>query len=1024
MKQFMTPTMRITIGLVSLLISLVLAAELIGFLPDRESSALDARTKVVEALAVQTAYSASRNDNRSVQMTLQSAVSRNEDILSAAIRRVDGTMLAQAGDHQAHWKGLQDARSTPTQVQVPIFHNRKKWGQVELSFTPLEAFSGFEGFRKSVFGLLGFLAFVGFLVFFIYLRRALSELDPSGVIPDRVRSAFDALAEGVLIVDEADRIILANKSFGAMIDRPAETLAGQSASKLQWQAAKTGGRPEHYPWNDAIRDKKSKTGVPLMLDMPSGPMRHFMVNGAPILDGKGKPRGALATFDDVTDLQQKNEELQSSLQSLEKSKEEVAKQNQELQFLATRDPLTGCLNRRALFERFDRMFEHAQQGGEGLSCVMVDIDHFKNINDRYGHAAGDKVIQYVAESLDEICRDSDLLCRYGGEEFCMVFPGIDIDKAVSIADRLRLSIHDGFDARFTSSNGLTVSLGVAVFEPGIDTPAELINRADKALYSAKSTGRNRVIRWTEEARTLRTNILNVGDGELPDTDKSMLVERLDVSAIHQGEKVQRMREQVMQLDALIEQKSGEVHKTRGFDGPTSLPNRVLFYDRVEQMLSMAQRDANMVAILYLDIDLLQRDADVLGPVFGDELLHEATTRMLSVIRGTDAMSILGDIERTTSISRLAADEFGIALGGLEDVEHVTWVTQRLFDALSEPLEVDGNEIYMTCSVGISLYPNDGEDSETLIMRASTARHHAKTALGRNKFIFFADEMNARSYEQLRLEGQLRQAISRNELVLHYQPKVDMRRRRITGLEALVRWEHPDMGLIGPEWFIHIAEHTGFIADIGLWVLKTACAQMQKWQDDAPDCRMAVNLSAIQLRDPNLVEQIVTILDESGLSPESLELEVTETALMDNVDTAQRALEGLRERGIHISIDDFGTGYSSLSHLKKFVVDSLKIDRSFIADIASNQNDAALVAAIVAMAHRMSLRVVAEGVETETQARFLTKLQCDEAQGYLLSMPIPAEVMGTMLREDNIGKLLSNDVTESIDATASNLAAIR
>jgi EAL domain-containing protein (putative c-di-GMP-specific phosphodiesterase class I) len=329
---------------------------------------------------------------------------------------------------------------------------------------------------------------------------------------------------------------------------------------------------------------------------------------------------------------------------------------------------------------------------------------------------------------------------------------------------------------------------------------------------------------------------------------------------------------------------------------------------------------------------------------------------------------------------------------------VTWILQRLFDALSTPLEIENGEVYANCSVGIGLYPNDGKDVETLVRCASMARHHAHSALGRHKFQFYAEDMNQRSYEHILLEGQLREAIGRGEFRLYFQPEVDIRSGQVRSMEALIRWQHPEMGLIGPDKFIPIAEHSGFIIDLGDWVLRSACRQMKIWLAEGNDqVRVAVNLSALQIQSDKLVESVLRILDEVGLDPKYLELEVTETAMIDNVGKIDRVLQKLRSKGIHIAIDDFGTGYSSLSHLKHLVVDKLKIDRSFIKDVTSNQTDAALVGAVIAMARRMKLRVVAEGVETREQFDYLRSLKCDIAQGYYISKAVPAEEAAELLK---------------------------
>ena len=993
MNKIMTPTMRVTLGIVSLTISLLLAAEFFGFFPDRTLLALEARQKFCETLAVQLSWDAMRNDLRGIQNTLESVVERNDELLSAAFRSERNGEMAIAGDHETHWIPRTDDMSTSTHVQVPIHQDEERWGTVELSFRPLNSASGMAAITQSSFSVLIFVGLFGFGFYFLFLQRALKELDPSAVIPERVKAAFDALAEGVIIVDEKERVVLANESFGKMTGRKPIALTGVKASDLDWLVSREGEQATILPWQLAIEDRSTQVGVPLLMPSDAGGIRTLMVNSAPILDGKGKSRGALATFDDVTDLEKRNTELRDTLDRLSKSRAEVKRQNEELKFLATRDPLTGCLNRRAAFERFQNVLEEVSESGSPLSCIMIDIDHFKKINDRYGHTAGDKVIKFVAKSLREAARVEDIVARYGGEEFCLILPGIDVDDASLFAERLRETIYNDFRTKFSSKRELTVSLGIAGYKHGEESAMELLNRSDQALYAAKAHGRNRSVRWDDpEVSALAADSTNL-TAAIP--DQSMLVEKLE--DFTQTLQVQKLNEKVVELDAMIEEKSLELHRKHGFDELTGLPNRILFYDRVAQALAGARRDGKVVAALYLDIVLVRQVNDAQETITDDNLLKAATKRLATVLRDSDTVTNLDGVVENVTISRLANNEFGVSLSNLGSTEAVTWIVQRLFDSLSQPIEVGDASVFANCTIGISLYPNDGNDVETLIRHASTARHHAKVGAGRHKYMFFAQEMNERSYQQIKLEAQMRQAIENDEFELYYQPAFDVGSGRIVGLEALIRWQHPELGMLGPQDFIPIAEHTGFIGKLGDWVMTTACAQMKAWTDlGVRGVRVAINLSAMQLRSDSLEKQVRAILDATGVEPDCVELEVTETALMDDVQHAQRALERVRDLGVHVAIDDFGTGYSSLSHLKYFVVDKLKIDKSFIRDVTRDKRDAAVVGATIAMAKLLGASVVAEGVETEEQLKFLRKRQCDIAQGFLLGRPQPADEAGQLL----------------------------
>lgn len=485
-------TLRVSLGVASLTICLLLTAELIGVLPNTTNVKLDSRQKSVELVAVQVAAAATRNDVRMVQTILTTVVERDENILSAALRR-RGSVLAIAGPHDRVWEPPADGISTPTHVQVPIMKQKSEWGLVELTFKPLQAVT-LATWRESPYAVFVFVGLAGFALYFLFLRRALAELDPSSVVPEHVRSAFNALAEGVIIIDEEERIVLANDEFATMMRRTAVSLLGVNASELAWIESPEGER-KSYPWQQAIEEEKAQTGISLRLQSTKDEVRNFVVNSAPILDGKGRPRGALATFDDVSEIEKMNGELESAMTNLSQTQEAVERKNKELQYLATRDPLTSLLNRRALFELFEKRFENAQKEGSELTGLMIDIDEFKSVNDTFGHSAGDKVIEYVAKKLIAFAKFGDLTARYGGEEFCMVLPGSSLEEAAELAERLRASVCDDFKDQFSWDTKLTISIGVANIEGARDTMTALLNRADKALYAAKTNGRDLVVKW-------------------------------------------------------------------------------------------------------------------------------------------------------------------------------------------------------------------------------------------------------------------------------------------------------------------------------------------------------------------------------------------------------------------------------------------------------------------------------------------------------------------------------------------------
>lgn len=420
------------------------------------------------------------------------------------------------------------------------------------------------------------------------------------------------------------------------------------------------------------------------------------------------------------------------------------------------------------------------------------------------------------------------------------------------------------------------------------------------------------------------------------------------------------------------------------DSLTDLPNRLLFMDRLSQAMARVRWHNRLVAILFLDLDRFKRINDTLGHDVGDQLLKVVAERLRACIRTGD------------TVARMGGDEFTIILSDVAQVEDVPRVAQKIIDAISRPFSLMGQELFITVSMGISLFPNDGQDAQTLVKNADVAMYRAKEQ-GRNHYQHYSPAMNVRTLERLALENNLRHALERKELLLHYQPRVDLETGRITGVEALLRWQYPDLGLIPPSQFIPLAEETGLIIPIGEWVLRTACIQNKLWQSMGFfPMRVAVNLSARQFQQRSLVETISHVIKETGLDPHYLELELTEGLIMKNAELTITTLRDLHEMGIQVSIDDFGTGYSSLSYLRRFPIHALKIDQSFVRDITTDPDDTVIVTAIILLAHSLKLKVIAEGVETQEQLDFLRSLKCHEMQGYLFSRPLPAEEMTKLL----------------------------
>lgn len=486
---------------------------------------------------------------------------------------------------------------------------------------------------------------------------------------------------------------------------------------------------------------------------------------------------------------------------------------------------------------------------------------------------------------------------------------------------------------------------------------------------------HRILMPEDEVRVVHTQgMVLVGENGVPDLVRSVVQ---DITARKQSE--------------------ARIHRLAYYDEMTGLPNRELFREHAGNLLAGAVREATKVAVIFLDIDRFRRINDSMGHAVGDLLLKSIAERLSSCVRGSDTIAKAQSSEfEGYSLARLGADEFMLLIGGLQREEHATKFAQRILDELSAPLIAQETEVFITGSVGISLYPNDGGDVDTLLKHADTALEHAKNA-GGNCFRFFSSDMNQRARERIGIEAQLNRALENDELRVHYQAQTSLSTGKLVGLEALLRWR-PDGGApISPGEFIPIAEETGLIVPIGKWVLNTVCAQLAAWQADGHAVvPVAVNLSARQFENQNLEDDIRESLETSGVDPRYLELELTERVIMSDAEETRRKLEALKSLGVRLSVDDFGTGYSSLSYLKRFPLDAMKVDQSFVKDLHKDSVDEGIVRAIVALAKSLNLTTIAEGVETDIQRAILAKLGCDWYQGYLFGRPEPASKIVSLL----------------------------
>ncbi|MEA3242260.1 MAG: EAL domain-containing protein, partial [Pseudomonadota bacterium] len=420
------------------------------------------------------------------------------------------------------------------------------------------------------------------------------------------------------------------------------------------------------------------------------------------------------------------------------------------------------------------------------------------------------------------------------------------------------------------------------------------------------------------------------------------------------------------------------------DALTGLPNRLLFLDRLQQAIKKAHREDNQLAVLFVDLDRFKQINDSLGHAMGDAVLKAVARRLQGCLREDDV------------VARLGGDEFTIIMDALHKPQHAMVLAQKLIRSVQRPVRHDDHELYVSASVGISLYPQDGQNADVLLQNADAAMYKAKDE-GRSNFQFYTADMTELAFERVLMEAHLHRALEKKQFVVYYQSQVDLLSGELTGLEALVRWQHPELGLLSPTKFISLAEDTGLILPLGKWVLQTACRQIAAWHKaDLYPGRIAVNLTGNQLKNDKVLPTIEQILEESSCQPDWLELEITESVIMEQHGRSFNILQKIKELGIELAIDDFGTGYSSLSHLKRLPVSRLKIDRSFIRDIPQDSSNKAITRAVIAMGKSMGLKVIAEGVETMAQKAFLQAEQCDEIQGYIYGPPLPAEQMTGVL----------------------------
>ncbi|MFK7858325.1 MAG: EAL domain-containing protein [Granulosicoccus sp.] len=954
---------QLALSMVLIVLGVLFSAELLGIGADPRESLRQARTTVAESLAVQLSVFASLGDTVSIDRAVSSLIIRSDDIRAASLVLDDGTVLAKHGDIEA-LESVESA-STLTHVKLPILNGERTWGEVRVVFVP-------GGIAAREFGWFVFVGLCSFMSFALFLGRALIQLDPGRVVPSRVETAFDLFTAGVVILDEHLRIIMTNGTIAQLMGRPAREMTGSTMEQWSWQEE----LGHQAPWVTTLHSGVPVSDRPLRLIGADGQEKLLSVSCARV-GTDGQARGVLVTLDDFTALEHRNRELSEALRELQLSKEAISVKNRKLEILATTDPLTGIANRRTLMERLERDLEQAQRDNTKLSCIMCDIDHFKQVNDTHGHSVGDEVIKAVADNLGSFCTDKDTIGRYGGEEFVMVLPGIGAEGVTKLAERVRVAIIAlATGDRLDPVEHLSASFGVAELSSEMHAGASLIEAADKALYAAKEGGRNRV--------------------ELYDQYKPQSVNmESDITVLKIEPSVEDLaRARVIELETLLNEHRSSLESLREFDMLTGIPMRSLFLRRVETELIRSQRNGSGVGVMSFELRDLDRIISTFGYALSDALVVEFVERLETGLRTTD---IVSNLTTEHNLSRITSNEYGVLLSDLADTTSALIVVTRLKRLLAQPFRIGEERVYIGVNIGIALATTGESDATMLFSQASEARVDASAKPEKVSHAFALAVLDEESHNYIRLEADLHDALEHEELEVWFQPKFDPVKNKITGMEALLRWNHETRGSISPAIFVAVAESNGLINQLSTLVLDKTLRQIVLWRTMGFDSlRVSVNVSPMQLHAESLVADTLSALDRFGVDGKQLEIELTETSVLDRPEEARKALQKLRAEGISISMDDFGTGYTSLALLADLPLDVVKIDRSFITGINESERSSAIVGSIITMAHALQLRVVGEGVETDEELDVLSSYGCDEVQGYLISRPQPAEEITAFL----------------------------
>jgi diguanylate cyclase (GGDEF)-like protein/PAS domain S-box-containing protein len=817
----------------------------------------------------------------------------------------------------------------------------------------------------------GYAALLGFVVI---VAIAFRKYDLVAITPSlAAREIIGTMADVLFVCDRDGRIEFANAAAERVLGYPAESLVGRQFEEL----LVTG---EEDPFSESFR-RRSIRNMERRFAGRGGNQVDLMMSLAPVVQ-HGEPAGVVILGRDMREQKDAEREVRRAVTLLESTLDSTADG-----ILVIGDGGRVLTHNQRFAEMWRipaELLEEKDDSGliRHVLDQLVDPEHFlRTVESLYA--------QPEAESFELLeFKDGRRFERYStgraveGIANVRVWSFRDVSSRFAAEAALReselryrlLFEQNAAGVCVTEVSGLIIDCNLTFATMLGYARSDLIGRQAGELY-ARPAQRTDLMSVLDDSPTLNSVELELrkkdGQAIWGLMNLTLVGDRIHTTVVDISDR-KRAEEQI------------EFHAYH--DVLTHLPNRKLFTDRLTQSISRARRANKPLAVMFVDLDHFKSINDTLGHEAGDELLLEMAIRLRANVREDD------------TVARLGGDEFTIILAELRQPEDAVSVAEKIIKAVEQPLSIAGTSIEVSASIGIALYPDDGSDAESLLRNADSAMYRAKEA-GRNTYQLCTDDMKRRAVERLSLETRLRRAITEGQLVLHYQPQVSLTTGTVIGVEALVRWNDPERGLVHPSAFIPMAEESRLILPLGEWVLHTACAQMRTWLDAGLDVPlMAVNLSLRQFQQYDIVQSVRRVLADTGLDAGALELEITETAAMQNAETTVEVLQALRELGVSIAIDDFGTGYSSLNYLKRFPITAVKIDRAFIRDLATSEGDSAIVAAVVGIARALKLRVIAEGVETEEQLSFLRRRNCDAAQGYLFSRPVSAAVLPERLTE--------------------------